>query len=267
MSVRASEQKGIRKAREALTRKGWKQTKLLEEAKSRNHKLSSQQLSNFFQGKAVARSTADKIGFLLDLTWEEGDLEPELSKKKQDKGSDIDELVQEVRSLCCDKIQHLYSKIQLLNRQQIDIDQLYVDVYVLEKLSNEYQATIPALLKDYDPQQDRLGLGQRGKRSPGVEVAAQYPRLMILGKPGSGKSTFLQHLAVACCKGEFLADYIPILIELRAINASEFNLLNYIHQASDEVRKEIENTLLLPIDEIKKRQQQVQVTDVADEYL
>jgi hypothetical protein len=148
MRVRASEQ-GIRKAREALTRKGWTETKLLEIAKSCNQKLGTQQRSNFFNGKPIARSTADKIGFLLDLTWEDGDLEPELGKRKQDKGSDIDELVQEVRSRCCDKIQDQYSKIQLLNRQQIDIDKLYVDVYVLEKLSSESYATIPDLLKGF----------------------------------------------------------------------------------------------------------------------
>jgi predicted NACHT family NTPase len=54
---------------------------------------------------------------------------------------------------------------------------------------------------------------------------------MILGKPGSGKSTFLRHLAVACCKSEFLADHIPILIELRYIkDASRFDLLNTIDQ-------------------------------------
>ncbi len=147
----------------------------------------------------------------------------------------IDELVREVRSLCCDKIQHLYSKIRLLNGQQIDIDKLYVDVYVLEKLSRESYATIPGLLEGSDLRNDfdRLGLGKREKRSPGFEVAAQYPRLMILGKPGAGKTTFLRHLAIACCKDEFLADHIPILIELRDINASEFNLLNHIHQELD----------------------------------
>ncbi len=145
----------------------------------------------------------------------------------------VDALVQKVRSRCCDKIQHLYSKIQLLNRQQIDVDRLYVDVYVLEKLASESYATIPGLLRSSNLRNDfdRLGLGQREKRSPGLEVAAQYPRLMVLGKPGSGKSTFLRYLAVVCCKGEFLADHIPVLLELRFIrDVSQFNLLNIIHR-------------------------------------
>ncbi len=236
MSVRASKQ-CIQKARKALVQKGWKQTELPQKAKLQGLSLTSQPVSSFFTGKNVAHHTEKTIGLLLELTWDDGDLEPVIREGESDTSSDsdidIDELVQEVRSRCCDKIQHLYSKIRLLNRQQIDIDKLYVDVYVLEKLASEYQATIPTLLKDYDPQQDRLGLGQRGKRSPGFEVATRCEKVMVLGKPGSGKSTFSQHLAVACCKGEFLANYIPILIELRDIDASKFNLLNHIHQEFD----------------------------------
>ena len=157
----------------------------------------------------------------------------------------IDELVQEVRSHCCDKLQNLYSKITLITGKQINVDQLYVDVYLLENRSSESQPNSPDLLKDYNPQYDRIGLNQRGERSPGFEIAADYPRLMIVGKPGAGKTTFLRHLAVACCKGEFLADYIPILIELRDIKASEFNLFNSIYQEfgllNEEQTKQILN--------------------------
>ncbi|MBD2018517.1 NACHT domain-containing protein [Microcoleus sp. FACHB-53] len=203
--------------------------------------MSPTTVTNFFAGRPVKRREFHAICKKLGLNnWQEvADLpqqdESEPVEKLQNKGSDIDELVREVRSRCCDKILDLYSKIQLLNRQQIDVDKLYVDVYVLEKLASDSHATIPGLLRgsDLGNDFDRFGLGQRGERSPGFEVAAQYPRLMILGKPGSGKSTFLRHLAVACCKGEFLADHIPILIELRVINAGEFNLLNYIHEEFD----------------------------------
>jgi hypothetical protein len=200
--------------------------------------MSRTTINNFFKREPVQRELFHEICKKLKLNWKEvaelpGINQPESAEKKQEQGAYIDKLVREVRSRCCDKIQHLYSKIRLLNRQQIDVDQLYVDVYVLEKLSSESYATIPELLKGSDLRDnfDRLGLGQRGKRSPGFEVAAQYPRLMILGKPGSGKSTFLRHLAVACCKAEFQADHIPILIELRDIkDASHFDLQNKIHK-------------------------------------
>jgi predicted NACHT family NTPase len=124
----------------------------------------------------------------------------------------------------------------LLNLQQIDVDKLYVDVYVLKNLSSMCVATIDGLLKGSNLRDDfnRFGLGQRTEKLPGFEVANKYSRLMVLGKPGSGKSTFLRHLAVDCCKGEFQADLIPILIELRSIKtASQFNLLKYIHEEFD----------------------------------
>jgi predicted NACHT family NTPase len=200
--------------------------------------MSRTTINKFFKGEPVDqkkfRAICKKVKLILE---EVADLpktvESEPVEQNQDNSGDFDELVQEVRSRCCDKIQHLYSKIRLLNRQQIDIDQLYVDVYVLEKLSSESHATIPDLLKGSNLRDglDRLGLGKREKRSPGFEVVARCPRLMVLGKPGSGKTTFLRHVAVACCNDEFQADHIPILIELRFIKeASQFNLLNIIHR-------------------------------------
>jgi hypothetical protein len=128
--------------------------------------------------QAIAQYLFQKLQVSIQPAISQGVL-PHSSEQNQLAAVDsVDALVQKVRSRCCDKIQHLYSKIQLLNRQQIDVDRLYVDVYVLEKLASESYATIPGLLRGSDLRNDfdRLGLGQREKRSPGFEVAAQYPR-------------------------------------------------------------------------------------------
>lgn len=205
-----------------------------------NLEMSPTTVTNFFAGRPVQPRKFHAICKKLKLDWQEvtdlpKTVESGSIEKNQDNGADIDELVREVRSRCCNKLQNLYSKIRLLNRQQIDVDRLYVDVYVLEKLCSESYATIPDLLRDahLGSSFDRLGLGRRQKRSPGFDIATQCSRLMILGKPGAGKTTFLRHLAIACCKGEFLANHIPVLIELRNINASDFNLFNSIHQEFD----------------------------------
>jgi predicted NACHT family NTPase len=230
-SLRLSAQ-GIQQANTALLKFGSKADLAAQLQMSRTT------INKFFKGEPVEQKKFRGICKKLKLILEEvanlpKTVESEPFEQNQDNNSDLDALVREVRSRCCDKIQHLYSKIQLLNLQQIDVDQLYVDVYVLEKLSSESYATIPELLKGSDLRDEfeRLGLGKREKRSPGLEVAAHYPRLMVLGKPGSGKSTFLRHLAVACCKAEFQADHIPILIELRDIkHISHFDLQNKIHK-------------------------------------
>ncbi|MBW4474941.1 MAG: NACHT domain-containing protein [Stenomitos rutilans HA7619-LM2] len=154
-----------------------------------------------------------------------------LAQRLSQQARSFDELVLQVRRRCCDKVLKLYSKIQLLNRQQIDIGRLYVDVYVLEKLPSISHATIPGLLKGKDLREsfDRMGLGKREKRSPGLEVATEHSRLMVFGKPGSGKSTFLRHLAVACAKGDFSDGFIPVLFELRFIkDGDQFNLWEFL---------------------------------------
>ncbi len=143
----------------------------------------------------------------------------------------VDELLQQVRSRASTKILNLFSQIQLLNKRQVAVDRLYVDVYVLEV--RDFRATIPGLLEGQDAREqfDRFGLGKRGERSPGLAIAASedFPRLMVSGKPGSGKSTFLRHLAVSCARGKFLGEYIPVLLELRDVDEAAFSLFQYLH--------------------------------------
>ena len=44
------------------------------------------------------------------------------------------------------------------------------------------------------------------RRVPGIEAVKRYSKVMMLGKPGAGKTTFLKYLAMQCIDGGFLSD-------------------------------------------------------------
>jgi predicted NACHT family NTPase len=152
----------------------------------------------------------------------------------------IDALVEQVRSLVCDKIQEQCGIMRLLDiSHRVGLDELYVDVNILDDIPNQRWARITDRLQDFDPTADefeRFYLGQvRQARVPGLEVAARNPKLMVLGKPGSGKTTFLKHIAIECNKGTFHKNYVPLFVVLKkftdsAKNTGNLNLLNYIER-------------------------------------
>ncbi|MHC5829831.1 MAG: NACHT domain-containing protein, partial [Nostoc sp.] len=70
---------------------------------------------------------------------------------------------------------------------------------------------------------------------PGTQAVEKYSKLRVLGKPGVGKTTFLQYLAIQCNQNAFAANQVPIFITLRNFAqeskfTNEFSLLKYIRQ-------------------------------------
>lgn len=193
----------------------------------------------------------------------------------------IDALVREVRSHCCKAILDNYSKIRLPDNTRIDVDRLYVDVYVLKKLSSQRYALKSRMLEGVKQREDdeRLTLGQQQKPPLGQQIVRDFPQLMVFGKLGSGKTIFLQHLAVDCSKGRFFCDHIPVLIKLDSIQeGNPFNLLNLIHRefglAEQEQTQKILNQgkafiLLDGLDEVPGQLRQSvrdQIYEFAKEY-
>jgi predicted NACHT family NTPase len=215
-------------------------------------------IDNFFKGVQIDYINFVEISERLGLDWqaiayieEEPQIQikppppvdppPELhTGDSQNKLLDIDALVQKVRRHCHDKIQMLYGKMQLLDiAQPVDIDNLYVDVNILEEIVSQQWRELSDLLQGFNPAADdfdRLGLGKvRQKRVSGLKAVTEHSRLMVLGKPGAGKTTFLKHIAIECNKGEFQANRIPIFIPLKIFaedsrGAGDFGVLQYIHQ-------------------------------------
>ena len=118
--------------------------------------------------------------------------------------------------------------------QPIGLDAIYTNVNILEKITGRRRLGVAELLKvciadDFN----RPGLGQIVQnRVPGLEALTNYPKLIVLGKPGAGKTTFLKHLAMQCNYGKLEANKVPIFITLKDFAESEscVHLIEYVSE-------------------------------------
>ncbi|MEM8639995.1 MAG: NACHT domain-containing protein [Cyanobacteria bacterium P01_G01_bin.54] len=221
----------------ALTKRAWTLEKL-----SKKSDIGIATVKKFSARKSIGRTTFVDLCNLLEIDWEvasgkgiklvgesrDNPLMPPLSDNNTAFNScdflvsPLDEdFIDQVRERCRQKILEQHSRMYLLSGQEIDVDQLYVDVWLLEKPESKYFNTPDSLLDNFDIENDRLALGKRIQRNPGFETADNNSKLIILGKPGSGKTTFLKQLAINWCRGKFQSEKIATLIELRNVNVQE----------------------------------------------
>ena len=99
----------------------------------------------------------------------------------------------------------------------IGLGDVYTSVNILEKLSGRRRLDLSDLLQNCDPENfDCFWLGQvRHERVPGLEAVGRHNQLMILGKPGAGKTTFMKRLAVLCNQEEFQPQRVPVFVTLK----------------------------------------------------
>ncbi len=133
----------------------------------------------------------------------------------------VDALVQQVRSRIHDDIQRLHGTMPLWGVDHwVPLGELFVDVNILEEVSSNRRSELADLWEDFSKNPgyrslDRMGLGKKRQRVSGLEVLDKNTNLMVVGKPGSGKTTYLQRVVTECNAGNLQAHRIPVLIRLR----------------------------------------------------
>ncbi|KAM3094162.1 NACHT C-terminal helical domain 2-containing protein [Phormidesmis sp. 146-12] len=206
-------QEGLKQIRREYNAAGLTQEGLAETAG-----VSRSTVSSFFAGRAIDRNNFVELCTALNLNWEdviERPTEPEASS------AEIDAIVQEIREKIRPIVHEKCSTMKVLDMmQKIELTGehgIYTNVNILERVTGRDRLEIAEILRRCGVEEfERFGLSQvTEKRVPGLEAVEQHRKLMVLGKPGAGKSTFLKYLAMQCIEGNFQANRIPIFITLK----------------------------------------------------
>lgn len=226
-------QQGIQAAKQALTKAGWTQKHLSILVGS-----SRQPITNFFKGVAIAQPIFVQICDRLNLDWQQIADFSQVTATESDSSStdsliDLNVVVQDLRSKIHSSIQEQCGTMRVLDMSHpIGVEDIYTHVNILEQISGHQRKKIAQLLQEYNLKEfDRLGLGKvTQERIPGLEAVQKYHKLIILGKPGAGKTTFLKYLAIQCDRGNFAANCLPIFVTLKdfAEAPDQPSLLQYI---------------------------------------
>ena len=235
---------GIKAIRKTIKLKNWSQTLLAGRVR-----CSRQTIGSLLKGNPIDEDIVEAICQELGLDWQEIIIkEAELSEDDLE----IKDLIADIRQRIEPMVKKECGKMRVLDMEQdIALGEIYTDVNILENLTAKQRLGLEELhclfnseLADFE----RLGWGKAQKRVSGLEAVQDHRKLMIWGKPGAGKTTFLKYIAMECLAERLGTDCFPIFLSLKefAEKPGKPELLHYIkHKFVDAgVKAEIIEKLL-----------------------
>lgn len=231
-SLRASAQ-GIQRFKAEMKLKKWTQTYVSGAAQ-----CSRQTVWSLLAGKAIDADIFLQICELLGLQ-ADAVAEPEDEEASPGKETDIDELVRQVRETLQPFLKNKFGEMKVLDMSHpIGLGDIYTDVNILQKPTGSRRISQAEFLEQYNLEEFK-GSGsskQQKERVPGLQVVEQFPRLVVLGKPGAGKTTFLKRITTQCITGQIFPQQVPVFVTLKQFTETKQqpDLFDYIAQQWSE---------------------------------
>jgi predicted NACHT family NTPase len=227
-SLKASPE-GITILKAALKYKKWSQTFLAGTVG-----CTRQTIWSLFHGNPVDTEVFLEICTQLGLS-ENEIVEASQAEERAGEVLEIDELVRQVRAQIKPWIQKRYGSMNVLSMTRpIGLGDIYTNVNILEKITGRKRLALKELEANcLEEDFEHFGFSYLRKKDepiPGLDAVEQCKKMVVLGKPGAGKTTFLKRIATQCNLGTFHPGLVPIFVPLKLFAESEGHpeLLAYI---------------------------------------
>ena len=174
---------------------------------------------------------APLVSIMLDVLKDSGKKEGEgliARLMNRDVGKDLQDVAFRAAGKYIESYTKRHGKLKVLGmKDPVELDEIFTTVQLLGEDEVQQFATIDDLEKLYREAGQRLLRYRSKERQDGITVASQKQFLMVLGAPGSGKSTFLRKIGLESFKGKkgnFKHQAIPVLLELKKFTENKIDL-------------------------------------------
>ncbi|ALF56464.1 histidine kinase [Nostoc piscinale CENA21] len=127
-----------------------------------------------------------------------------------------------------------YGKLRVLGMKQfVPLDYIYTAVQFLSDKEIANSLSLQDLEAVFRTAKRGRISSENTARKEGIEVANQNQYLMVLGAPGSGKSTFLRKMGLETLRGKqgkLKYECLPVLIELKRLSGDKINIEKLVYQ-------------------------------------